>query len=1190
MYLKSIELTGFKSFADKTQLNFQPGITSVVGPNGSGKSNISDAIRWVMGEMSAKALRGGAMQDVIFAGTQTRKPLGYACVSLTLDNSDRGLNIDFSEVTITRRVYRSGESEYLINSSPCRLKDIHELLMDTGLGRDGYSIIGQGKVNEIISGKSEERRNMLDEAAGISKFRHKKTEAQRKLEQTSDNLLRISDIVSELGGRLEPLRKQSEKAKKYLGYYEEYKTIDINIFLDFAEKYKNTKDELVQNFNAICGDVENQEKAVEEFVKKENELNEKAADIDLKLDSMREDSGKTQLWAKSISGEIDVLLNTITSGEKMIERIENEKNALKVKIESYDKKRKEIKNEEEDKRLILAKAQTELDEIAGKEQLISKQLIKTAGDINGKKSDIVDLLNETSDSKSKLSSLEAFKESFVARKDAICEQRRDSASELESLNKKKSDLSDMIEKGKNELFNLNDRLEEKKAQQKEKTQEAQKLHEQTVSAENEFNKLYSRLHMLTEMERDFEGLTKSTKTVLNAAKNGTLKNCGICGILSSVIDTQKKYVTAIEAALGGALGNVITENEFDAKEAINFLKKTGGGRVTFLPITSVKGRTLDNVNEISAQKGFVALASDVIKTDKKYEGIIKSLLGRTVIAQDMDTAVYLSRKFAYRFKTVTLEGEILNAGGSITGGSINKTTGLLSRASEIKELKEKTQKLRTEIDEQKRLSNLLRNEIESINEIVEKLSNESFERRQELVKLNSDFSHIDILIDSAKNSDGGAKDELETIEEQIKSANEEIAVLINETTSQEFKAEKLKNEIADLESQADIMGNERDALNELINKKTLAINDKKHEITSLESEFERLKEFEKSDVISIGEKEKDISDIILKNEQAKQEVAQKRMLALEAGGKIEELIKKTEELESEKNKTKELAVKANNEERKAREKLYLLKEEQNRLDLKREKLDEEMESASAKMWDSYEITYNTALPYKRTDFLPSEAKKRANELKTLIKQLGNINLDAMEEYEDVFKRHEFLSAQVNDLTDAKTQLENLIEQITVQMKEQFTQQFEIINEKFTETFSLLFGGGRASLYLSDPKDVLESGIEIEAQPPGKSLKNLSLLSGGEMAFTAIALLFAILKVRPTPFCVLDEIEAALDEPNVYRFADYLKIYCKNTQFILVTHRRGTMEAANLLYGVTMQEKGVSKLLSIKLDEAKNLQN
>lgn len=1188
MYLKSIELAGFKSFADKTKLNFEPGITSVVGPNGSGKSNISDAIRWVMGEMSAKALRGGAMQDVIFAGTQTRKPLGYASVSLTLDNTDHGLNIDFSEVTITRRVYRSGESEYMINSAPCRLKDIHELLMDTGLGRDGYSIIGQGKVNEIISGKSDERRNIFDEAAGISKFRHRKTEAQRKLEQTNDNLLRITDIVSELESRLEPLRKQSEKAKKYLACYEEYKITDINIFLDFADKYKRTKEEILKKFETVSNEADAHEKNMQALVEKENELNNKVSEIENEIDKIRTDSGQNEILAKSIGGEIDVLLNTVSSGEKMIERIEKEKLQLKERIEDYKKQREEIDLQTQSQSDNAKKLQNELEEIEKQAFKLNERLIEEGGEVNKKKNDIVELLNETADSKSKLSSLEAFKQSFIARRDAIGEERRDAAQEIEKLMQRKESLAEELKNSEIALDALNEKISKIKEQAKLKENEFEQNREEIFNTENEFNRLNSRLHMLSEMERDFEGLAKSTKTVLNAAKNGQIRNCRICGILSSVIDVDKKFVTAIESAIGGALGNIITEDEYDAKEAINFLKRTGGGRVTFLPVSSVKGRVLENVGEVSAYDGFVALACDVIKTDKKYDGIIKSLLGRTVIAKDMDSGVQLSRKFSYRFKVVTLDGQILNAGGSITGGSVNKTTGLLSRASELKELKQKTLKLTEIIKENKKKNEFLQKEIERMCENIDLLEKESVEKRQNNVRLSSDFSHIDILIDSAVNSDGGAADELKTIEEQIKSANEEIAVLINETTAQEFKIEELKQMIAESDKIVYEISSTRDEINEKISEKTLEVNDKKHEISVLKSEFERLVEFEKNDTVSIAEKEKDISEIIQKNEIARIEADNKRAEAEKTDIKIKELYKQAQNLSEKKESLKEQVLKASSQEREMREKLYLLKEEQNRLDLKREKLDEEMDSASTKMWDSYEVTYNTALQYKKEDFSLSEAKKRNSELKNIIKSLGNVNLDALEEYEEVSKRHEFLSGQAKDLSQAKNQLENLIEQITEQMKTQFSQQFEIINEKFTETFSLLFGGGKASLYLSDPKNVLESGIEIEAQPPGKSLKNLSLLSGGEMAFTAIALLFAILKVRPTPFCVLDEIEAALDEPNVYRFADYLKIYCKNTQFILVTHRRGTMEAANLLYGVTMQEKGVSKLLSIKLDEAKNL--
>lgn len=1190
MYLKSIELAGFKSFADKTFLTFEPGITSVVGPNGSGKSNISDAIRWVMGEMSAKALRGGAMQDVIFAGTQKRKPLGYAQVTLTLDNSDGGFKIDYHEVAITRRVYRSGESEYYINNSPCRLKDIHELLMDTGLGRDGYSIIGQGKVNEIISGKADDRRNIFDEAAGISKFRHRKIEAQRKLTSTTDNLVRINDIVTELASRLEPLRRQSEKAKKYLTLYEEFKTLDINIFLDFADKYNDAKSALQKDFSIVCANIDTVNKNIEATIEKAKELASLEEKISSELDGKRELNSQTELMIKSIGGEIDVLYNTISSGGKMIERIEKEIGSLKLKIESYASKNTEFAQKLEEEKQLLVQMKEELKSVNDTLSSMNIDISDLTSKISAKKADIIDLLNEATDSKSKLSSLEAFKRSFIERRDAINENRRDAAEEIKKLSDKKEELKRDLDIQSSELDKMKNTAVQKREATEKLRRDYSSFTELMTNKTMEFNRHNSRLNMLREMERDFEGLGKSTKSVLTAVQNGQLQGCKIYGILSSVIDTNKKYVTAIEAALGGALGNIITETEYDAKTAINYLKRTGGGRVTFLPVSSVKGYELDNADTIAKETGFVALASRIISTDKKYAGIIKSLLGRTVIAEDMDSAIAISRKFSYRFKVVTLEGEILNAGGSVTGGSMNKTTGLLSRANDIKTLSKLTDDLKAEISDLTKKREETQKAISASEQEYEKTEAILAEKQQTVVRLNSDYSHIDILIDSAKNSDGGAEAELAQIEENIKSANEELAILINETTSQEFKVDKLKKEIEEDEEVLEELNQKRDSFASASKEKTVNLHVKERDIESVKEEISRLVQFKEEDLKSISEKERDISDIKQKNEDIKLEIEQKKSDATQASAKIEEITKAIAELEEKRVETRRLINTVNEEERQTREKLYLLKEEQSRLDAKREKLDSDMDSASAKMWDDYEITYNTALEYKKADFVLSDAKKRVSELKSSIKQLGNVNLDSVEEYKEAYERHTFLSVQAEDLTQAKNELEHLIEQITVQMKQQFTEQFALINEKFSETFTQLFGGGRASLKLSDPTDVLESGIDIEAQPPGKSLKNLSLLSGGEMAFTAIALLFAILKVRPTPFCVLDEIEAALDEPNVYRFADYLKIYCKNTQFILVTHRRGTMEAANLLYGVTMQEKGVSKLLALKIDEVEAFEN
>lgn len=1188
MYLKSIELVGFKSFADKTLLNFEKGITSVVGPNGSGKSNISDAIRWVMGEMSAKTLRGSAMQDVIFAGTQKRKPLGYAQVCLTLDNSDKMFKIDYEEVSITRRVYRSGESEYYINGSACRLKDIHELLMDTGLGRDGYSIIGQGKVNEIISGKADERRNIFDEAAGISKFRHRKVEAQRKLATTEENLLRITDIVSELEGRLEPLKKQSEKARKYLVIYEELKSTDINLFLDFADKYNENKAGVSADFEIVCKNISDVEKKLEQIIEQMNTLSAGEEEINKNLDLLKEQSSNAQIFIKTIDGEIDVLNNTISSSEKMIERIIGEIEGINKKTEA-DKLLILQKNEDvKEAREKYLELKEEVERANSKVNEANAEMIEASGEVNQKKADIIELLNEAGTYKSKQSSIEAFKQSFIDRKNAINEERSDADAEVLELEKRKEEIKAEFEKEDSVFGEMKKSLAEKKEELSFSKKLFDEIGEKLTGKNMAYNKVYSRLNMLLEMEKDFEGLSKGTKAVLNAVKNGQLQNVRVLGTLSSVVDTQKKYITAIEAAIGASLGNVITEDEFDAKKAIEYLKRSGNGRVTFLPVSSVKGREIDNLGEISKQDGFDALASRIINCDEKYRGIVDSLLGRTIIAKDMDSAIAMSRKFSYRFKIVTLEGEILNSGGSISGGSMNKSTGLLSRAGEIKELKSLLSSSKNEIESlsKDREESLVK--IQKLEKEISVSEEEAYEKQQIVVRLNSDYSHIDTLIESAKNSAGDAETELLQIEQQIKAANEELAELINVTTAQEFKVEELTNQIKESEEKLEEMTLRRDELMAVAREKTVELHVKSRDIEAIEEAVKTLEDSLKDSYVQIELKEKDIEEYKESIKNTNEKISLKREEIKKAGKEVSEFEKKLSEMEEERLRCRELSKQAGDEERKLRESVYLLKEEQNRLSLKLEKLDGDMESAAAKMWESYEVTYNTALEYKKNDFVVSEGKKRLSELKGQIKQLGNVNLDAIEEYKEVSERYEFLFNQSQDIIKAKKELEQLILQLTEEMKDQFVSQFAIINEHFTETFSLLFGGGRACLKLSDPADVLESGIEIEAQPPGKSLKSMSLLSGGEMAFTAIALLFAILKVRPTPFCVLDEIEAALDEPNVYRFADYLKMYCKNTQFILVTHRRGTMEAANLLYGVTMQEKGVSKLLTLKIDEIENI--
>ena len=1185
MYLKGIELNGFKSFADKTLLTFEPGITSVVGPNGSGKSNISDAIRWVMGEMSAKSLRGSNMQDVIFAGTQARKPLGFAQVSITLDNTDRALDIDYSEVTVTRRVYRSGESEYYINGAACRLRDIHELFMDTGLGRDGYSIIGQGKVNEIISGRADDRRYIFDEAAGISKYRHRKDEAERKLLNTEDNLVRINDIVTELSGQLEPLLKQSQKAKKYLDLREEMKKLEVNVFMQTVDKLKRDIAETDEKFKIVTEQflkIEAENKKGDEEI---DRLNELADSLDNEIEQKRLEGSDTEVNIKGFLGDIDLLKNNIASNEQLIGRIENEIDSWNKKIEEFDIATKLLDEQKAQKLESVSALRTQADEISAKSDEMTERVRMISDSINSIKADIIECLNDISTQKSRISSLEAFKKSFAERKDAIEVQKESMGAELEQIEA-------MLAKNMADFDAAQKQAKEgKKAFQEIETQvfelenSALKIKTDTENKATQLSRQISQLNMLREMERDFEGFAKSVKSILTAYDNGKLKSAKVYGALSSLLDVPTEYVTAIEALLGNALQNVVVEDEQDAKTAIGYLKENNLGRVTFMPVSSINGRELENKKEVSTQKGYIGIASELVKNNSRYDGVIKSLLGRSVVVETIDDAILMSKHFGYKFRIVTLEGELFNAGGSITGGSMNKSTGILSRASQIKKLEAQSAQTKKELAVLERELQLTDEKLSAL--YAQRKGTDILVRgaEQELVRANAELEHTRQMAEAKKQSGESMESELMQLAEQISDTNEQLAELINQTTKAELEIDNKNAEAAQKEKELESIDTERISLAEALNEKNIALVAAQKDVAAIEYRIGENKSQKEAAYDEIKAKENDIEETKSKTEQILLQIGEKEKEIENEKEKTSSISKMVEELITKRDDARKRIRESLDEGKETREKMYALKEEQNRIDNKRVKIESELDNITTKMWEEYEVTYISAKEYEADIGPISTAKSRIGELRGNIRALGNVNVDAIEEYASVRERYDFLSNQQNDLQEAKQSLEKLIESIQEKMKKQFKEQFEIINQKFSATFAELFGGGRAELRLTDPTDILGSGVEIDAQPPGKKLQNLSLLSGGEMAFTAIALLFAILKVRPTPFCVLDEIEAALDESNVYRFADYVKKHSGKTQFILVTHRRGTMESADLLYGVTMQEKGVSKLLALKLDEA-----
>lgn len=1174
-------MQGFKSFADKTVLNFEHGITGVVGPNGSGKSNISDAIRWVMGEMSAKTLRGSNMQDVIFNGTQTRKPLNFAEVSLVLDNSDRLFPIEFDEVMVTRRVFRSGESVYQINKANCRLRDIQELFMDTGLGRDGYSMIGQGNVAQILSTKAEDRRNFFEGAAGVSKYKHRKEEAERKLVGVNENLVRIGDITTELESQLKPLENQSKKAREYLVLYEEYKGLDVSLILRTLAAGTDRLKLVHEQLESVTGEIEEVRSQADDFEIKIAELYTKNEEKDAEQSATNNALLESEAAVSKKENEILIAENNISNNNRLAERLDAEIENLKKKNEAYlaqiaDTESAIAEQEAESKALLAA-----FENIQNDNSSIYDELSACKEKIDAKKAEIQEKTNAVSADKAKIAGLEALRSSYLERKAAVTAEQEAHAKGAEDTKREIAENEAKSAQLKEKLTAMNERIDHQQTRLDEITSELEGLGAEISEKQLEFNSKTSKKRILEAMENDYEGYARSVKSVLTAQE---LKKCAIYGTLSGLINVEKEYVTAIEVALGGALQNIVVEDEEDAKRAIAYLREKKLGRATFLPVSSVTGRRLDNENEIKRCEGFVGIAADLVRFDKKYSGIINNLLARTVVVKTIDDGIKLSRKFGYRFKAVTLSGDVMNAGGSMSGGSVNKTGGFLSRASEIKTLGQDISALSTALE---KLKEEQRVKAEDANNVKLQLSNYqplAREYENDILVLNNSTEHLRQSLASGGSADKALSGELASIEEQLAGSSDEIAALISSVRTCE-------NDVAALNESVEALTEEYAAIEERKANKAQELMDETVRLRSIEKDIEAEKQAIEDSKRAIAENE----------EAQKQKLSDKESIAENNNGLSEEINNKKaeiEEIRSTSGKIKERIAELDREKAEVMEKLkgiqssnkeltdrlVSLQQELSRVENKETKLTMERDSLISRLWDDYELTQDTAHEAAVAIENEKEASARAASLKAKIKSLGSINIDSIEEYKNVKERFEFLSEQKSDLDKSKDDLTKIIGSMQELMEEHFERQFAEINKSFENVFRELFGGGHGRLCLSEPDNVLESGIEIEVQLPGKSLQNINLYSGGEKSFIAIALLFAILAVKPTPFCILDEIDAALDDVNVSRFATYLKNYLDDTQFVVITHRRGTMEAANVLYGVTMQEKGVTKMLSLAIDE------
>ena len=1181
MYLKRLELQGFKSFADKTVLEFGSGVTTVVGPNGSGKSNISDAVRWVMGEMSAKSLRGANMQDVIFAGTETRKPVNFAEVSLVLDNSTKLFPIEFDEVVVTRRVFRSGESVYQINRANCRLKDIVELFMDTGLGRDGYSMIGQGNVSQILSTKAEDRRSFFEEAAGVSKYKHRKDEAERKLGAVQENLVRINDIIAELESQLRPLENQSKKARKYLLLYEEYKALDVSLSLISMEKNRIQAKKAAEDYASVAAEMDELKQKESGFEEKRSALYDQSKKKDEeqaeKNQALIDNEAESMAAGNDISIAENDMKNNLLLSERIEQEIAAEQESIRENTNKIEKSKQEIAQKEAESKELIQKfssIQEENDENF-------RRLSDCRNEIDAKKASIIDVMNEISAKKAQIAGMESTRKSFLERRSDLYTEQETHGQDTENTRAKIAETEQEIAEKTEKCKNMQEKTEALTRRSEELSKTLAETNRSLNDARTAYQTKNSQKKMLEGMENDYAGYAGSVKTVLKAPE---LKRLTIYGTLSGLIDVDKEYIVAIETALGGAMQNIVVGDEEDAKAAIAFLKERRAGRATFLPVSSVRGKLLEQAEEAAKCPGFIGIASELIRYDKRYDGIMKSLLGRVAVVDNIDSGIALSRKFGYRFKTVTLGGEVLNAGGSMSGGSVNRSTGFLSRAGEIKTLTEELHTLTRRIQTLSEKSEETQKDLE--NQKIRLSSYEPLVREyeNEILVLENTKKHLEQALAESGESAQALEQELSMLDQKLSESGEQIAEMISEMRQAENMLEQLNQEVLEQEEAYETLSHKKDLKAKELMDETLRLRTLEKDLETIHTAISEWTNRITASEQTIAEKKEDCRTLTEKNTLLTNSIAEKKAEMERIAQRSKELRTDLETVEQEKAEIVERLKALQNSNKDLTDRLILLQQELSRAEGRQQKLESDLEGIINRLWDQYELTPSAAEEAKQEIENEKEARERTQELRGKIKALGSVNLDAIEEYQNVQERYTLQSTQRDDLEKAKVNLEQVIGSMQELMEEHFQKQFEEINKSFSQVFRELFGGGKGRLYLSDPQDVMESGIEIEAQLPGKSTQNISLYSGGEKSFIAIALLFAILEVKPTPFCFLDEIDAALDDVNVSRFATYLKNYLSQTQFIVITHRRGTMEAANIMYGVTMQEKGVSKLLSLHIDD------
>ncbi len=1181
MILKALEMQGFKSFPDKTVLEFNKGITAVVGPNGSGKSNISDAVRWVLGEQSTKTLRGSKMEDVIFSGTDVRKAKGFAEVTLRLDNTDRSLNKDSDEVSVTRRYYRSGDSEYLVNGESARLRDVNELFMDTGLGRDGYSIVGQGKIADMVSPKASERRDMLEEAAGISHFRYRRGDAIKRLAQAEENLVRLRDILSELESRVGPLKAQSEKAQKFIVLAGERKNLEIGIWLNTIDK----TGEKMRDQEHKIEIAEASHKEAQDELSKIGEMIDKAADgtrdINIKLEEIRNSASGFEEKLSDIDSQIKVAENSILHNNETIERINRDKaaeNETEQNIDAAVSAARECIQKAEEQ---IADATRQMDELSKQEEtyrLSSSEFSDRAAALSG---EISALSVRLADCRVTAETANSSIEEIRSRISAIDESMGTRKDDYDALLKRKADAEAELKEIQNEIVSVKNAIDGYTLRFENRGKKADSVKLAIDEKQRELHKGQDRVRLLEDLEKNMEGYFGAVKAVMKESGRGALR--GIYGPVSQLITVKDKYSAAIETALGAAVQNIVVDNETDAKRAMGFLKEHRAGRATFLPITAIKGRVLSEQG-LDDQYGFVSIASDLVSYDNKYSEIIRWLLGRTAVAEDIDSAIAIAKKYSYRFRIVTLDGQVINAGGSMTGGSRVQNAGILSRGNEIERLKGSLASMQKELDGMLSDYKLLSEDASAAKAELEGAEGDLLRAKEENIRREGELKLASDKLTSVSSGVKELLEEKETLEKRIESVSSGAEAARSQIDELKETLENKEKELESITGDSKTLQKNREEVASKAAEIRLRIVSLQKDVEANTDEITRLKNRKTGHLDRLSELDGEIREIEEKNDELR--ALTERLSADEkalkanhgdAQNQINELISQRDELEKQANDLR-LHERAKSEERER------LSGDIARLEERKIAMRNEYDNLTSKLYDEYQLTRReaAALEIEIDDY--SLAAKRLAELKSQIRALGSVNVSAIEEYKEVSERYEFLSGQINDVETSRAELNKMIDDLTGKMAEQFREQFNRINSCFGQTFIELFGGGKAELRLEDERDVLGSDIEIKVQPPGKNVQNINLLSGGEKGLSAIALLFAILKVTPAPFCIFDEVEAALDDVNVSRYAQYVRRMTKNTQFILITHRRGTMEEADVLYGVTMQEKGVSKLLELKTAE------